>query len=109
MGKGSGGDGGNFSKEGQNMAKPWRESKEFGVYDIAPGPSWGTVIIDGVIETVNGLTYYRSTHEGTGLEGIRICDGPFTVTIHPARYDWIGEELPENLRGKWVIRSARYH
>ena len=84
------------------MSKPWRENVNDiigGAYDISPGPSWGTIIIDGVTETIDELTYWKSAHQ----KKIRIIDGFYAVDIQPVEDSWIGDNIPPKLKGKWGI------
>ena len=87
------------------MSKPWRE-KEFDTlstaYDVLPGPTWGTIIIDGEVETVDELSYGKSERCY-----ISIIDGSFHIVFQPVEYNWVWGECPKKLRGKWTIDSMR--
>ena len=86
------------------MSKPWRENKDIldGAYDMLPGPSWGTIIIDDVVETVDDLTYWVSNNR----KHIGIIDGSFNVDIRPIKDNWFGDGFPEELREKWGIYAV---
>ena len=86
------------------MSKPWREGLDIvdGAYDISPGPSWGTIIIDGVTETIDELTYWKSAHQ----KKIRIIDGLFSVSMIHAKYYWIGDVFPGRVVGRWTIDAV---
>jgi|AntAceMinimDraft_8_1070364.scaffolds.fasta_scaffold51497_2 hypothetical protein len=86
------------------MSKPWREEgfdTLSTAYAVSPGPAWGTILIDGEVETVDELSYRKE-----GRSCISIRDGSFRITFRPVKYNWVGEEVPEELRGKWAIDSV---